>query len=61
MKKKVLLAVLVVLLLAPALLMAYPAVGNLAPNFTLPDTALVNHSLIDYRGKVVQLLFWQST
>jgi peroxiredoxin len=61
MKKRVFLAALAVLALTPALLMAYPSVGSPAPNFTLPDTALVNHSLTDYRGKVVQLLFWQST
>jgi hypothetical protein len=61
MKKKVLLAALAVLALAPALLMAYPAVGSPAPDFTIPDTAWVNHSLSEYRGKVVQLLFWQST
>ena len=61
MKKKVLLAALAVLALAPALLMAYPAVGDPAPDFTIPDTSWVNHSLSDYRGKVVQLLFWQST
>jgi peroxiredoxin len=60
MKKRVFLAALAVLLLAPALLMAYPAVGDLAPNFTIPDTAWVNHSLSDYRGKVVQILFWSS-
>ena len=60
MKKMVLATALVVLALAPALLMAYPAVGSPAPNFTLPDTALVNHSLSDYLGKCVQLQFWDS-
>jgi hypothetical protein len=50
-----------VLTLAPALLMAWPQVGTPAPDFTLPDTAYVNHSLSDYRGSVVQLFFWQST
>jgi len=59
--RKWLFAALIILMLAPALLMAYPAVGDTAPNFTIPDTAWVNHSLTDYRGKVVQLLFWQST
>jgi len=58
--RKWLFAVLFVLMLAPTLLMAYPAVGDPAPNFTIPDTAWVNHSLTDYRGKVVQLLFWDS-
>lgn len=51
---------LIILMLAPALLMAYPAVGDPAPNFTIPDTAWVNHSLTDYHGKVIQLLFWDS-
>jgi peroxiredoxin len=58
--RKILLA-LVVLAAVPAMLMAYPAVGDPAPNFTLPDTAGVNHQLTDYAGKVVQLFFWQST
>jgi hypothetical protein len=30
--------------LAPALLMAWPQVGEEAPDFTLPDTAYVNHT-----------------
>jgi hypothetical protein len=59
--KKLLLATVGVLLLAPAMLVAGPQVGSPAPNFTLPDTAYVNHSLLGYRGKVVQLFFWQST
>lgn len=50
----------VVLMIAtPFLLMAGPGPGEPAPNFTLPDTAGVNHSLTDYQGKVVQLFFWQ--
>ena len=61
MKRRLFLAALAVLALAPALLVAYPAVGDPAPDFTIPDTAWVNHSLSEYRGKVVQLLFWQST
>jgi hypothetical protein len=56
-----LLLVLAVLAAVPAMMMAYPVVGNPAPNFTLPDTAGVNHSLSDYAGNVVQLFFWQST
>jgi hypothetical protein len=58
--RKLLLA-LVVLAAVPAMMMAYPAVGDPAPNFTLADTAGVNHQLADYAGKVVQLFFWQST
>ena len=50
-----------VLALAPAILMAWPQVGEVAPDFTLPDTAYVNHSLSDYRGSVLMLNFWQST
>ena len=61
MKKRVFLAGLAVLALAPGLLMAYPHVGDTAPNFTAPDTAWVNHSLTDYRGHVVHILFWKST
>jgi hypothetical protein len=58
--RKYLLA-LAILAAVPAILMAYPPVGGVAPNFTLPDTAGVNHSLYDYQGKAVQLFFWQST
>ncbi len=57
--RKLLLALVV--LAVPAILMAAPGVGDPAPNFTLPDTAGVNHQLTDYAGKVVQLFFWQST
>jgi len=39
---------------------AGPNVGDPAPNFTLPDTALVNHSLSDFTGRVVVLNFWQA-
>jgi len=52
---------LTILALAPAILMAWPQVGEVAPDFTLPDTAYVNHSLSDYRGSVLMLNFWQST
>jgi peroxiredoxin len=58
--RKYLLALAVIAAL-PAMLMAYPHYGDLAPNFTLPDTAGVDHQLTDYAGKVVQLFFWQST
>ena len=32
--------------------------GDKAPNFSLPDTAGVNHSLAQFRGRVVLLNFW---
>jgi hypothetical protein len=54
------LLVLAILAAVPAMLMAYPHVGDHAPDFTLPDTANVNHSLYDYQGQVVFLFFWQS-
>lgn len=54
------LLVLAVLVAVPAVLMAAPGVGDPAPDFTLPDSASVNHSLSDYAGKVVVLNFWQS-
>lgn len=41
--------------------MAQPRPGDPAPDFSLPDTAWVNHSLYDWYGKVVLLNFWQST
>jgi len=59
--KKCLLATIGILALVPVLLWAGPQVGTLAPSFTIPDTAGLNHSLADYRGKVVHILFWQST
>jgi peroxiredoxin len=51
---------LAVLAMVPAMLMAYPHYGDVAPNFTLHDTAGVSHSLYDYQGKVVFLYFWTS-
>ena len=58
--RKLLLA-LVAIAAIPALLMAGPGLGTLAPDFTLPDTAGVSHSLYEYQGNVVYLFFWQST
>lgn len=37
------------------------AVGLTAPNFALPDLQGRTFSLSDFRGRVVLLLFWQST
>ena len=53
-------ALLVLGLAAIAPMWAGPQIGDLAPNFTLPDTAYVNHQLVDYRGQVVMLFFWAS-
>ncbi|MBM3332417.1 redoxin domain-containing protein [candidate division WOR-3 bacterium] len=51
---------LVVFGLACNALIPKPDVGHKAPNFRLPDTAWVEHSLSEFRGKVVLLNFWQS-
>lgn len=60
-KTKCLLLILAcVAVLAPNAALAVLQVGDPAPNFTVQDTAYRNHSLTDYRGKVVTLLFWQS-
>ncbi|MFA5032000.1 MAG: hypothetical protein WC614_03170 [bacterium] len=37
-----------------------PGPGATAPNFTLPDTAGVNHSLTEFAGKVVLINWWGS-
>jgi hypothetical protein len=59
MRIRVLLFALLALAAAPAL--ARLQVGQTAPNFTLPDTAGVNHQLSEFRGQVVLLNFWAST
>jgi peroxiredoxin len=51
---------LVIFGLACNAFVATPDVGDKAPNFSLPDTAGVNHKLTEFRGKVVVLNFWQS-
>ncbi|MGB9742776.1 MAG: hypothetical protein ACP5JB_07610 [candidate division WOR-3 bacterium] len=53
---------LLLVLLAPVLLWAWPQPGDPAPNISVPDTAWQTHILpAEYRGHVVQLFFWQST
>ncbi|MBN2538171.1 redoxin domain-containing protein [candidate division WOR-3 bacterium] len=47
--------------LAPSVAPAVLQVGQEAPNFTLPDTAYVNHELTEWRGRCVLLNFWTST
>jgi hypothetical protein len=60
MKAKALLVVLLTMLvLAPSAAFAKLNVGDHAPDFNIPDTAWVNHSLTEFRGKVVMILFWQ--
>jgi hypothetical protein len=59
MKAKALLVMLLMMLaLAPSAALAVLHVGDAAPNFTLPDSAGVTHSLSDYRGQVVAILGW---
>ena len=56
-----LLLALVALAAIPAMLMAGPGPGDIAPTFTLPDTANVMHTFpADYAGKVVQLFFCET-
>ncbi len=59
-KKTVLIALLVLLVLAPAAALAGPQPGEAAPNFSIPDTAWVNRQLTEFRGRVVLLNFWTS-
>ena len=61
MNRKAAFTLIALLAMAPAWLLAGPNIGDPAPNFTLPDTALVNHQLAQYRGNVVQIFFWYST
>ena len=58
--RKLLLA-MAVLAAIPAMLMAWPQPGELAPQVPLMDTAGVPHVVpIEYPGHVLQLFFWSS-
>ncbi len=61
MRTGVRIAVLALAGLLPGTALAVLNVGDQAPNFTLPDTAWVNHQLTEYAGRVVLLNFWQSS
>ena len=61
MRKCVLPVLLGLVALMPATAQAVLQVGQAAPDFTLPDTAWVNHSFSELRGKVVAVLFWSNT
>ena len=58
MRLKAGLALLAALTLVPSAAFAALHVGDAAPNFTLPDSALTMHSLSDFRGQVVTILGW---
>ncbi len=60
-REKFLLLVIICLLFTSGIAPAVLRVGDAAPDFTLPDTAWVNHSLSELRGKVVALAFWTNT
>jgi len=47
-------------LLLPVITRAQPNIGTIAPDFTQTDTAGVNVSLHDFRGKYVLIDFWAS-
>jgi hypothetical protein len=58
--RKVLLT-MAVLVAIPAMLMAWPQPGELAPQVPLMDTTGVPHVVpVEYPGHVLQLLFWSS-
>jgi len=61
MRVKAGLALLAMLALAPSAAFAVLHVGDAAPNFTLPDSAGVTHSLSGLRGQVVVILGWQNS
>jgi hypothetical protein len=58
MTTKLFLFALALVAILPGVALGLLNVGDNAPNFTLPDTAWVNHQLTEYRGQVVLLNFW---
>lgn len=58
MTKRLSSALLLGLVLLPALAMATLQVGDPAPNFSIPDSTGTFRSLSEFRGQVVQILFW---
>lgn len=46
--------------LLPALALATLQVGEQAPDFSIPDSTGVPRRLSEFRGQVVQILFWQN-
>lgn len=52
-------ALVATLLLLPGVALGRLMVGQAAPDWSIPDTAWVNHTLSQYRGQVVLLNFWQ--
>jgi hypothetical protein len=56
-----LLLVMAVLAAIPAMLMAWPQPGEMAPQTVVTDTTGLPRMLpIDYQGHVLQLFFWSS-
>tara|TARA_Y100000590_G_scaffold407070_1_gene496958 strand:- start:668 stop:1156 length:489 start_codon:yes stop_codon:yes gene_type:complete len=47
-----------ILIIFSSILLSSPAIGDLAPDFTLPDESNIRHSLSNYRGKNVILYFY---
>lgn len=45
-------------LLVPATALATLQVGDPAPDFSIPDSTGTFRSLSEFRGRVVELLFW---
>jgi hypothetical protein len=48
------------LFLVPATALAVLGVGEAAPDFSIPDSTGTMRHLSEFRGQVVQILFWQN-